>query len=129
MPLPRVRSDNDSETLRRAVKGVLRSEPSILLVSEVCSYQELLNALGQLQVEVVVMDVHMPDSEQVEPESVKEQLSTHCLLAISFANDEETANHAKNYGAVRLLDKVELGTTLVPAIKGCLQEKAESQTA
>jgi hypothetical protein len=75
------------------------------------------------------MDVHMPDSELVQPESIKAQLSTPCLLAISFANDAETANHAKNYGAVRLLDKIELARTLIPAIKDCLQEKTQSQKA
>lgn len=124
----RVLVADDSETLRRAVKAVLRSEPSILLVREVCDYQELLAALTEGQVDVVVMDVHMPDSEHVRPESIKAQLSTQCLLAISFANDEQTANHAKNYGAVRLLDKIELARTLIPAIKDCLQQKAKSQS-
>jgi hypothetical protein len=50
------------------------------------------------------------------------------LLAISFANDEGTANHAKNYGAFRLLDKVELGRTLIPAIIDC-QQKTKTQRA
>jgi DNA-binding NarL/FixJ family response regulator len=122
----RVLLADDSETLRRAVKAVLRSEPSIVLVGEACNYQELVAALSRLKVDVIVMDVHMPDSELVEPESIKAQLNTP-LLAISFANDEGTANHAKDYGASRLLDKVELARTLVPAIKGCLQQKAESQ--
>jgi DNA-binding NarL/FixJ family response regulator len=125
----RVLLADDSETLRRAVKAVLRSEPLILLVGEVCNYQELLGTLAQLRVDVVVMDVHMPDSEQVQPESIKAQLGTQCLLAISFANDAETANHAKNYGAVRLLDKIELGRTLIPAIKDCQQQKTKTQPA
>jgi DNA-binding NarL/FixJ family response regulator len=97
-------------------------------VGEVCSYQELLAALNRVQADVVVMDVHMPDSEHVAPESIKAQLNTQCLLAISFANDEETANHAKNYGAVRLLDKIELARTLIPAIQDC-QQKTKTQQA
>ena len=121
----RVLLADDSETLRRAVKAVLRSEPSIVVVGEVCSYQELVAALRQLQVDVVVMDVHMPDSAQIEPASIKAQLSTQCLLAISFANDEGTANHAKDYGAYRLLDKVELATTLIPAIIDCQKTTAQ----
>ena len=127
-PPIRVLLADDSETLRRAVKAVLRSEPSIVLVGEVCSYQELVAALSQSEVDVVVMDVHMPDSEQIEPASIKAQLSTQCLLAISFANDEGTANHAKNYGALRFLDKVELGRTLIPAIIDC-QHKTKAQRA
>jgi hypothetical protein len=75
------------------------------------------------------MDVHMPDSELVEPESIKAQLNTQCLLAISFANDEGTESHAKSYGAVRLLDKIELARTLIPAIKDCIKEKTKTQLA
>jgi len=121
----RVLLADDSEALRRAVKAVLRSEPSMVVVGEVCSYQELVAALSQLQVDVVVMDVHMPDSAQIEPASIKAQVSRQCLLAISFANDEATANHAKNYGAVRLLDKVELATTLIPSILNCQKTTAQ----
>ena len=59
--------------------------------------------------------------QHVDPDSITAQLRTQCLLAISFANDEETANRAKNYGAVRLLDKIELARnprhTRLPAAK------------
>ena len=127
-PSIRVLLADDSETLRRAVKAVLRSEPSIVLAGEVCNYQELLATLSRVRVDVVVMDVHMPDSEHVGPESIKAQLRTQCLLAISFANDEQTAAHAKNYGAVRLLDKIELARTLIPAILDC-QQKSKTHRA
>jgi DNA-binding NarL/FixJ family response regulator len=127
MPI-RVLLEDDSESLRHVIKAVLRSEPAIQLVGEACNYQELLAMLGEVSPDVVVMDVHMPDAGHVEPESLKARLTRACLLAISFANDQETANHASRFGAVRLLDKIELGHTLIPAIKDCLQEKTDAQS-
>jgi two-component system, chemotaxis family, protein-glutamate methylesterase/glutaminase len=128
MPPPiRVLLADDSETLRRAVKALLRSEPSVLLVAEICNYQELLATLRKIEVDVVVMDVHMPDSEHVDPQSIKDQLGTQCLLAISFANDQQTSAHAKNYGAVHLLDKIELARTLIPAILDCRQQESKTK--
>jgi hypothetical protein len=41
---------------------------------------------------------------------------------MSFADDEETVNLAKEYGALKLLDKMELASTLIPAIEECLQQ-------
>ena len=41
-------------------------------------------------------------------------------------NDEETILLAQSYGAFRLLDKTELATTLVPAIKECIQQRPEA---
>jgi hypothetical protein len=66
------------------------------------------------------MDVHMPNAVMANAEFIKTQLRGSCLLAMSFANDEETIRLAESYGAVRLLDKTELANTLVPAIKQCI---------
>ena len=38
------------------------------------------------------------------------------VLGISFANDDEAKSLAQSMGAVELLDKMNLGTELVPAI-------------
>jgi DNA-binding NarL/FixJ family response regulator len=84
-------------------------------------YAELLSKIGETNVDVILMDVHMPNAERSNAEFIKGQLRGACLLAISFANDEETILLAESYGAFRLLDKTELGSTLVPAIKECIQ--------
>ena len=48
------------------------------------------------------------------------------MLANSFANDEEAKELADDIGAVRLLDKMQLSETLVPAIleRGPLRSRA-----
>jgi DNA-binding NarL/FixJ family response regulator len=120
MPISVLLAD-DSEPIRRAICTLLNSEPTITVVAEASDYAELLSKIRETNVDVILMDVHMPNAEQSNAEFIKGQLRGACLLAISFANDEETILLAESYGALRLLDKTELGSTLVPAIKECIQ--------
>jgi DNA-binding NarL/FixJ family response regulator len=90
---------------------------------------ELLSKIAETNVDVVLMDIYMPNAVVANAEIIKSQLRGSCLLAISFMNNEETILLAKSYGAVRLLDKTELANTLVPAIKECAQQLPKPQTA
>jgi DNA-binding NarL/FixJ family response regulator len=115
---------DDSERIRRAICTLLNSEPTITVVAEASDYEELLSKLGEtnIDVDVVLMDVYMPNAA-TNAAFIKDQLRGSCLLAISFSKDEETIRLAKSYGAVRLLDKMELSNTLVPAINECMEQR------
>jgi DNA-binding NarL/FixJ family response regulator len=117
----RVLLADDSERIRRAICTLLKTEPSITVVAEASDYAKLLSKIGETNVDVVLMDIYMPNAV-ANAEIIKSQLRGSCLLAISFMNDEETIRLAESYGAVRLLDKTELANTLVPAIKECTQQ-------
>jgi hypothetical protein len=52
-----------------------------------------------------------------------------CLLAMSAWNDEEAAGLAESYGAIKLLEKGRLASTLFPAIEECMGQKGMSQPA
>jgi DNA-binding NarL/FixJ family response regulator len=125
----RVLLADDSERIRRAICTLLKTEPTITVVAEASDYAELLSKIGETNVDVVLMDIYMPNAAVANAEIIKSQLRGSCLLAISFMNSEETILLAKSYGAVRLLDKTELANTLVPAIKGCIQQRPEAQIA
>jgi DNA-binding NarL/FixJ family response regulator len=125
----RVLLADDSERIRRAICTLLKTEPTITVVAEANDYAELLSKIGETNVEVVLMDIYMPNAAVANAEIIKSQLRGSCLLAISFMNNEETILLAKSYGAVRLLDKTELANTLVPAIKECMQQRPEAQIA
>jgi DNA-binding NarL/FixJ family response regulator len=124
----RVLLADDSDLFRKGVSSLLRSEPTITLVGETSSYRELLAKLNGSSVDVVLLDVHMPDRAQ-KAGDIKTQLAKAYVLGMSFANNVETQNLAKSYGVVRLLDKTELGRTLIPAIQGCIQQKMRQQSA
>jgi len=61
------------------------------------------------------------------PATIKSHLHSSCLLAMSVWNDEEMANLAKSYGAMKLLDKGQLPSTLVPSIEECADQNGKAQ--
>jgi DNA-binding NarL/FixJ family response regulator len=79
--------------------------------------------------DVVLMDLRMPDENRFEPACIKKQLSGSCLLAMSVWADEETATLAESYGAMILLDKSNLVSTLLPAIEECMRQRGKKQSA
>jgi hypothetical protein len=50
---------------------------------------------------------------------VKAQLRGVCTLAVSLSNDDEAKALAESYGAVSLLDKMNLYSEIIPAIMQC----------
>jgi DNA-binding NarL/FixJ family response regulator len=111
---------DDSDVMRRAIAKLLNEEPSTSLVGEAKGFAETIQLANELRPDVLVMDLHMSDHErEYSPESVRFQLSMHsgCIVAISVWNDEQAKALAKRFGARVLLDKVNLYSELIPAIK------------
>ena len=110
---------DDSEVMRRAIAKLLNEEPSTSLVGEARGFAETIRLANELRPDVLVMDLHMSDEREYSPESVRFQLSMHsgCIVAISVWNDEQAKALAKRFGARVLLDKVNLYSELIPAIK------------
>jgi DNA-binding NarL/FixJ family response regulator len=129
MTLPPIRLllADDAEAMRRAITTLLKSEPTVTLVGEVCSYTELLEQVPEVRPDVVLMDIRMPGLP--EASSFKDQLRHVCLLAMSFWADDETASIAKGLGAFTLLDKGQLVQTLMPAIQECTRSKGKTHHA
>jgi len=46
---------------------------------------------------------------------------------MSVWTDEETASLAQSYGAMKLLDKSQLASTLMPAIEECVQQNGRAR--
>jgi DNA-binding NarL/FixJ family response regulator len=120
---------DDSDAVRRAICTLLEHESNIKITAEASSYTELLGLLTEPIPEVVLMDVHMPDENQFDAGTIKAHFGSSCLLAMSIFADEETARLAQSYGAFKLLDKVGLALTLLPAIEECTREKGNVQNA
>jgi DNA-binding NarL/FixJ family response regulator len=113
---------DDHEIVRKAIRRVLESEPEIEIVGEAEDFVQTIKMATVLKPQVVVMDLHMPDASLVTPSDVKASLASSAsqLLAISIWDDEDSQALAKAYGAVAFLDKVKLGTDLIPAIRRSL---------
>jgi DNA-binding NarL/FixJ family response regulator len=113
---------DDSDAVRRAICTLLKDVAGIAITGEARDYPELVRMLNKSIQEVVLMDVHMPGEDRFDPVLVRAQLRGSYLLAMSVWNDEETNAVAHNYGALKLLDKSNLASTLIPAIKECVSQ-------
>jgi two-component system response regulator DesR len=118
MPIRVLLADN-SELMRKVIAGLLRDDPEIEVVAECVNLTQTVERASKLRPQVIVLDVHMGDERAVTPSHLKFGSIGSQLLAISLWKDEETKALAKKFGAATLLDKANLVTALIPAIKHC----------
>jgi DNA-binding NarL/FixJ family response regulator len=118
MPI-RVLIADDSDIMRTALASTLKADPDLEVVGEATNFAETLERAGTLNPDLVLLDLHMPDERRYSPEIVKGPLlqNSGCILAISVWNDVDAVALAKNIGAVALLDKADLFSTLISTIK------------
>jgi chemotaxis response regulator CheB len=118
MPIKVLLAD-DSDVMRSVIAKLINEEPSTELVGEAKGFAETIQLANELKPDVLVMDLHMSDEREYSPESVRFQLSIHsaCIVAISVWNDENAKALANRFGARVLLDKVNLYSELISAIK------------
>lgn len=113
----RVLLADDSELVRRAIRQLLGERPEIAVVGESTDFAHTLQLCKDLRANVVILDLHMADGDRISPREFKSQLPAESrILAISVWDDAETKALAEAYGAVKLLDKISLGTQLIPSI-------------
>ena len=116
MPISVLLAD-DSEIMRKVIADLLRGDPEIQVVAECLSFAQTMERASKLHPQVIVLDVHMRDERTVTPSQLKFGLIGSRLLAISIWKDDETKALAERIGAATLLDKANLVTALIPAIK------------
>jgi DNA-binding NarL/FixJ family response regulator len=118
MPI-RVLIADDSDIMRATIASTLKADFAFEVVGEAASFAETLERAGTLNPDIVLMDLHMPDGERYSPEIVKGPLlqSSGCILAMCVWNDGDAIALAKKIGAVALLDKADLFSTLISSIK------------
>lgn len=107
-----------TEIARRAICQLLENQAGVQLVGEAGSFGETIRMTRELEPQVLVLDVHMPDNHSVAPEDFKALLALvkSRLVVISIWDDRNTKDLATSFGADALLDKIDLPQTLIPAI-------------
>lgn len=106
----------DSETMRVAVRRLLKEDPRIALVAEATTFAQAMQMRVDFKPEVILMELHLPERRDFTGAFVKSQLLSIPLLTFSLSNDHEAQALAASYGAVILLDKMKLYNDLIPAI-------------
>jgi DNA-binding NarL/FixJ family response regulator len=108
-----------SDVMRSAIRQLLKKELGIEVIGIATSFAETITLTAALKPDVLLMDPHMPDEREYKPAFVKSQILLHtkCIVAISLWKDADTKALAKTFGAHVLLDKMNLYSELIPAIK------------
>jgi DNA-binding NarL/FixJ family response regulator len=114
---------DDTAIIRQSIVSLLQAAPDVEIVAQASNYRQTIDLATKLYPHVIVLDIHMGDEQSQPSEQLKSHLTGSCLLAISLWADDETKSFAKNIGAVALLDKVELATQLIPAIRSCASDQ------
>ena len=117
---------DDSATIRRTICSLLQAQTDIAVCGEAGNYAELLKIFNATTTDVILMDVRMPGEKMFTPATIKAHFHGSCLLAMSVWNDPETASLARSFGATKLLDKGQLASTLIPAVKECVDKNVKA---
>lgn len=127
----RVMIADDNEIIRSAIVGVLKRESRIEVVGEAASFQHAREMAATIRPDVLLLDLHMRDNPRDSGIFLRSEFVrlTKCIIAISMWNDEATKKVAASLGAIMLLDKAELGHTLVPAFLDSCPQTRPGNTA
>jgi DNA-binding NarL/FixJ family response regulator len=125
----RVLVADDTDAMRQAICELLSHESAVNVIGEARSYAELLRLVNEDVPDVVLMDLYMPDEGRFNVTLVRSQLRSTRLLAMSIWDNEESVRLSESYGALRLLNKANLVSVLVPAIEECVQGRRKTQHA
>ena len=125
MPPVRVLVADDSEVIRKAIRGFLKNEATVQVCGESINFEQTIELAASLKPDFILLDLHMPDGNDFEPAFVKSNLlSTSRVLAMSLPmKGEDMDILASGYGAAALLDKARLVDDLIPAIQRCMASR------
>lgn len=120
--MPTLLLADDSELIRKTVKRILESEPTIRLVGEAENFQEAIEKSAQLKPDVLLLDLHMPDDLALSPEYIKSHLqppgSQVKIIGMSLSGSEDDGMRelAVSLGATTVLEKARFAEELIPAV-------------
>jgi DNA-binding NarL/FixJ family response regulator len=109
---------DDADCMRNAITRLLKRDPEIQIVAEAASVHQIVEIAGKLRPDVVVMDLHLGEDQAINPHRLRSSLGSARVVAMSAWDDEGTKALADRLGAAAFLDKMDLVSHLIPAIKG-----------
>src|SRR4029077_9745253 len=117
---------DDSDVMRSAIRKILQEEPDIEVVGEASNFAKTVQLIADCKPDILLLDLHLPEERGFPPELVRAQLRCVCTLAVSFSNDADAKALCESYGAVSLLDKMNLYSEMIPAITQCSNNQHSS---
>lgn len=80
---------DDHKIVRDGIRTMLESQPNIEVVAEVSNGNEILKKLENTQVDLVIMDISMPEKDGIKAtKNLKEKHPNVKVLALTMSNDD-----------------------------------------
>lgn len=109
---------DDHEVIRTGLRMLLASQPDLTIVGEAASGLQALEAVGQCQPDVVVMDITLPDISGIETtRRLKEKYPTVAVVALTIHEDEQYFFEMLQAGATGYVPKRAAPDDLIAAIR------------
>ena len=131
MPIPAtILVVDDQELVRRTLRSLLARQ-SHWQVHEAENGRVALNRTREIQPDVVVLDIVMPERNGMEAAYRIRQLNPapRIIFMSSHYVPEELVTIARIFGEGNFIDKSETGKALVPAISRLLPEECQAKAA
>jgi DNA-binding NarL/FixJ family response regulator len=108
----------DHQMVREALREVLTKEPDIEVVGEAGSAQDALKQAFELEPDVIVLDIRLPDLNGIEVAArLKDAGCRSKVVALSAFSDKRFVTAMLRSGASAYVAKSAAGTELVRAIR------------
>lgn len=115
---------DDSELIRRTVRSILQEDPKIQVIGETQTGSNV-RMLMALKPDVALVDLHMLDTQMISVLANSDPKI--CILVMSALVSAESMEFAQKFGINEVLEKCDLGTTLVPAVKSAFAAQDRRQ--
>lgn len=111
---------DDHEVVRRGVRAVLEGQAGWVVCGEARSGREAVAKAIELQPDVVVLDITMPDLNGLEATRQLRRLVSAKVLILTVHESDQVVTEVLDAGAHGYVLKTDAGRTLVEAIRALL---------
>jgi DNA-binding NarL/FixJ family response regulator len=117
---------DDAEVIRRAIRMLLSGRDDIAVVGEASNFLETIQKTAELHPDLIILDLNLPDRDRIPSTEVRGLLNGARVLAMTFGTDDLDEGLLDSIGAIKLLDKMDLGEQLIPTILELAEVRAAS---
>jgi DNA-binding NarL/FixJ family response regulator len=115
---------DDHELVRRGLRGVLAGRPGWEVVGEAATGREAVQIARELQPDVAVLDVTMPEMTGLEAtQAIRKESPRTQILILTMHDSEQVAQAVLDAGARGYLLKTDAARELVAAVEALCQHK------